>query len=443
MSLLRSIDSKRLAFIICLSGFLLNLIAYYPGFMSPDSLDQYQQAITGDYNDWHPPIMAGLWHLFNYIYSGPLLMLVFQLSLFWTSIYLLLTAIKGHIWKLSILLLAFAPFIQNFTGYIIKDIQMSFAWLLTSAILFRAIIQQRKLSIFESIISLLLIIYATWIRQNALPGSLPFIVLWTWLVFRQRSKGFKITIVVIATTLLVWLQFPFNYNLFNAEKTYPEVKLYLEDITGIYAKTGQSYFTPYVLTGPAFDPNRLRTQYNTATFDDLWEDYNGKALLPDMDDSSVKDLQKAWLHAIVAHPFTYINNRADGFLYYLRVKNRTPLHYYYPYIDPNPYGFVFKWNLASKLLLKPIAFQKDIFYMRPWFWFLLSVILLFFMKKIRNTAYRKYYILLATSGILYLLPQFLVYQTDTDLRYFYWNILSPALCVCLLIADRKNLQPAK
>lgn len=364
-------------------------------------------------------------------------MLIFQLGMLWVSIYLLLTAINDRLWKVCIVLLSLAPFVQNFAGYIIKDVQMSFAWLLASVIMFCAIARQRKLSIIEAIIVLLLIIYATWIRQNALPGSLPFLYFWVWSVFKRKTRSIKIVAFVVITAVITWLQFPINYKLFNAEKTYPEVKLYLEDITGIYAKTGQSYYTPYVLTGPAFDTNRLRTQYLTATFDNLWEDYKGKTLLPDMDDSSVKDLRKAWMHAVFTHPLIYLSNRADGFLYYLRIKDRTPLHYYYPYIDPNPYGFVFKWNILSNLLLKPIAFQKGLFYMRPWFWFLLSIALLFFIRKFRNHTYKQYYIVLVLSNLLYLLPQFFVYQTDTDLRYFYWNCLASALCICLLIADRK------
>jgi len=439
MSFLKDIGSGRVALIICFLAFAFNLIAYYPGFLSPDGLNQYQQAVTNTYDDWHPPIMAGLWHLLNYIYSGPLMMLIFQLGMFWVSIYLLLTAINDRLWKICIVLLSFAPFVQNFAGYIIKDVQMSFTWLLASVIMFRAIARQRKLSISEAIIALLLIIYATWIRQNALPGSLPFLYLWVWLVFKRKARSIKIVALVVITAAITWLQFPVNYKLFNAEKTYPEVKLYLEDITGIYAKTGQSYYTPYVLTGEGFDTNRLRTQYITATFDDLWDDYDGKTLLPDMEYSSVKDLRNAWVHAIAAHPLVYLSNRADGFLYYLRVYNRTPLHYYYPYIDPNRYGFVFKPNIISKVFLSPVTFQKDMFYMRPWFWFLVSIALLFFIRKFRNPVYKQYYIILALSGLLYLLPQFLVYQTDTDLRYFYWNSLVPALCVCLLIADRKQL----
>ncbi|MGI8555822.1 MAG: hypothetical protein ACR2LT_05650, partial [Pyrinomonadaceae bacterium] len=31
---------------------------YYPGIMSPDSIDQYGQALEGNFVDWHPPLMS-------------------------------------------------------------------------------------------------------------------------------------------------------------------------------------------------------------------------------------------------------------------------------------------------------------------------------------------------------------------------------------------------
>ena len=36
---------------------LIWISAYYPGSFSPDSIVQYGQALSGEYNDWHP-----VWH---------------------------------------------------------------------------------------------------------------------------------------------------------------------------------------------------------------------------------------------------------------------------------------------------------------------------------------------------------------------------------------------
>ncbi len=44
-------------FTICLSVFYFWQTAFYPGAFSPDSIAQYSQAVSGDYQDWHP-----VWH---------------------------------------------------------------------------------------------------------------------------------------------------------------------------------------------------------------------------------------------------------------------------------------------------------------------------------------------------------------------------------------------
>lgn len=57
----QAIINKKKSFCIfsscCFLILLIWYIAYYPGGFSPDSLDQYSQALNGNYNDWHP-----VWH---------------------------------------------------------------------------------------------------------------------------------------------------------------------------------------------------------------------------------------------------------------------------------------------------------------------------------------------------------------------------------------------
>ena len=57
---IRRKDRKwRLIFLLVpLSVLLLKYVIYYPGAMSTDSLWQYEQAVTGKYNDWHPVIQT-------------------------------------------------------------------------------------------------------------------------------------------------------------------------------------------------------------------------------------------------------------------------------------------------------------------------------------------------------------------------------------------------
>ena len=35
--------------------------ALWPGYALYDTVGQYKQALSGEFDDWHPPIMARLW----------------------------------------------------------------------------------------------------------------------------------------------------------------------------------------------------------------------------------------------------------------------------------------------------------------------------------------------------------------------------------------------
>jgi hypothetical protein len=44
----------------CIGVSIVYWMIFYPGILTPDSVQQYDQAITGMYTDWHPPVMAFL-----------------------------------------------------------------------------------------------------------------------------------------------------------------------------------------------------------------------------------------------------------------------------------------------------------------------------------------------------------------------------------------------
>ena len=62
---------------------LLWLIAYFPGGFSPDSVYQYQQALTGEYNNWHPVLHTWIFFwLPLQIFHHPAGIVCFQILLF-------------------------------------------------------------------------------------------------------------------------------------------------------------------------------------------------------------------------------------------------------------------------------------------------------------------------------------------------------------------------
>ena len=57
--------------------------ALYPGSFSPDSFEQYKQAFSGEYNDWHPALHTWLFFSFPMLFSeSPAVIVCFQLIWF-------------------------------------------------------------------------------------------------------------------------------------------------------------------------------------------------------------------------------------------------------------------------------------------------------------------------------------------------------------------------
>lgn len=422
-----------------MAGFLLNLVAYYPGFMSPDSLDIFGQSISHSYRDWHPPAMAWFWSLLNNMHEGPQVMLAFQLGLLWISFYMLATSWfssrRGCTFLFIGLLLA--PFVQNMAGFIIKDAQMALSWLLAFSIIARAEYNKRPMTWPGAALSFLLILYGALVRINALPGALPLLYLWTgnrlkwaWSPALTGGVGF------LALLVIVGCQFILNSSL-KPEKQYPEYKLYLHDIAGIYMKTGKNYFPSFVNQHPGFDTGYLRSHYTTATLDDLYWNDEKKISFPPINDSTEPIIRRAWINSILSYPVTYLLNRWDGFLYFLRIKKRTWIVVFHAQVSPNNYGIRFKENSISRVFIKMIHAQSGMPYMRPWFWLIINCITLAAAFFVRQPVIRRIVFTLTTSSILYLLPEFFIFQVDTDFRYFYWNCLSIFISIYFLLLHLK------
>ncbi|MGQ7385828.1 hypothetical protein ACTGVI_12405, partial [Streptococcus suis] len=54
--------------------FLASIALFWPGYVQYDSLGQYRQALSGSYEDWHPPVMAHLWAAFGPHGQAPMML---------------------------------------------------------------------------------------------------------------------------------------------------------------------------------------------------------------------------------------------------------------------------------------------------------------------------------------------------------------------------------
>lgn len=426
-------------YFITVLGFLLDSYLYYPGFISPDSLDQYTQAITHNFNDWHPPIMAGFWSILLTIKNGSDLMFFFQILFYWSS-FLILGKVLIRYSVYSIFIISFfflAPFMQNFVGNIWKDIGLAISWLFALALIINALLDKRKLNWLECILTLLFLSYGAWIRTNALPGVIPLLSLWLFAINYQDGQNFNFQKIVpktiLLSILLIIVQILITDFVLKPKKLHPEYKLFMHDLSGIYKDSGKQYYPDFLTKNPAFDTSYIRKHYIYSTFDNIWWNPEHKKIIPSINSEQLTQLRASWFKAIIRHPLIYLKNRTMGFLDFLRITNSgSLLMITYNYTEPNSFGLNYKSRKLTDNIRFLIESQRCMPYMKPWFWFLMTVLLLILVPKRLTGTIKIIVLCLACSSMFYFTLEFIVFQIDSEFRYFYWNCVSVSLSLILI-----------
>lgn len=422
---------------LCTIGCVFTFSAYEPGFMSADSLDQYRQAITGRYDDWHPMSMALLWSLLLKIQKGPYLMLLLQLVWFWAGAFFW-ARVAGRGWGAALIFSFFVfPFIQNFPGYLVKDVHLAGCWLLSTGLAADGYINNRQRKTMPAIISLLLLLYGATVRYDALFSFIPLMYYWVSAHFSPYSP--KLTAIgAVAGTILLLATAKVITVITHPQKLYPVNKLLMHDLAGIYVKTGDNVF-PSVdfAVEPGFDTAYIRQHYHSSSYDPIWWNKDKKNMQPVHTDAMHKHICRAWWQAVSSNPGVYLANKFDGFLYHLRLKNSgSQLVTWYAWVDWNRFGIPHKDFYLKDSFKAWMGRFRYSFFMRPWFWFFLNIALFFPAAKIREVSLKRLTLCLLSSSLLLRLPQFFIFQTDTDFRYFYWTCIACTLVLWLLAKNR-------
>ena len=154
---------------LLLLGFVLILALNWPGQMSYDSVVQLADARSGQYDSWHPPVMAWLLGLADYVLPGPGLFLLFVAGLLLGAWFVLLKSGRPGWGSVVILLLAFAtPQLLLYQGTIWKDVLFANAGIAGFASVAAAAAwwQAPRLRVCLLVLSVLLFSLAALARQN-------------------------------------------------------------------------------------------------------------------------------------------------------------------------------------------------------------------------------------------------------------------------------------
>lgn len=209
-----AITTKRSVLFFCiffLSSFAilcLWYIAYYPGAYPTDALNQYVQATTGNYNDWHP-----VWHTLI-VYSLPLAITgktasiaLFQILYFALILgYMALTIYQYANLKAAVIALGYI-LLNPYTGCIAifpwKDVAMSITLLWLTVCIAKVYYTNGQWALKKGHTALVafLLANATLFRHNAILFTLPLAL--TLIFYLNRKKWLELILLFFVFIFIV------------------------------------------------------------------------------------------------------------------------------------------------------------------------------------------------------------------------------------------------
>jgi len=179
------VATRRVAVI---TGLLIavTLALSWPGVAMYDSVWQYQQALSGRYNDWHPPVMARLWAVLHPLGPGAAPMFVLQVAAYWIGLGLWSAALARHgrgKAAVVVLLVGCCPVFLGWQVTVLKDAQMAAAMLAATGLVAWWQLAGRRIPLAAGVAIGLLLTYAVLVRSNAVFAVVPLAVMlsdWSW-----------------------------------------------------------------------------------------------------------------------------------------------------------------------------------------------------------------------------------------------------------------------
>jgi hypothetical protein len=421
--------------------FAANLFVGFPGVANDDSDSQYAQAVDRHFNDWHPPIMAWLWSVFRLLADGNGPMFCFHVACYWLGFGLIAVALSRAGRPLAawgiIGVGLFPPFLMmNFN--ILKDVGLAVTFLAAFAALFWYRIADRRAPAAVVAISIVLLVYGTLVRSNAVFGVVPLLAYlinpqwlgrpWRLLVF---SAPVAMSIVPVSSL--------FNHNVLNASSVRIIRSLEIFDMTGIAFHSGDmSVFGP----GNSFTRQDVESCYTPIQWDTLspWGEcrffWNRLAISGDlrkveelapMDAMEARpnpDLTNHWVASIIAHPLAYARHRLAHFsseIYFLAQSDHSNVVAF-----GAPMGEAARDAAALPMQREPPYLMLYVVLQTPAFWLAIGACLLVLLapaNSVRRPAGLEAALALVMSGLLYTCA-YLIVGVATDVRYQFWSMVA-------------------
>ncbi|MBE7450090.1 MAG: hypothetical protein HS111_14660 [Kofleriaceae bacterium] len=403
------------------AGWLFLFLYAFPGYMSTDSIDQLQQARSGVRTDWHPPLMAWLWGVLDRVVSGPVLMLVLQLTLFFAGIYRLLgRLLPARPAALATCAIALFPTVATTMAVIWKDSQMA-AFLVAGAA--AALSSSRR----WRIVGWVLLGAAAAMRHNAPAAILPLAVFVVWQTSARRRLA-RLALGVAASLGLLVGATAVNHAL-TVERQHPWYgSLALMDLAGTTRYAGyktdaelQHLLRDTGLVSPHDLHAHIVRVYSPRTWwwlthgaDRIWEPPPGKR--------ERLAIRRAWLDLVRTEPVAYWKHRRRVFNELLGL-TRQPLWspVYDKFAEAPEQAAGVSHNHAHSTFQRRVGGALHALSRTPLFrvyWYLAAAVVLLAVAAWRRHGLA---VVVLTSGLGYQLTYFFL-APSPDFRYSHWMI---------------------
>lgn len=420
--------------VLAMVGLIITLRMFYPGLISSDSVDQYEQGMSFIFSDWHPPIMSFIWAITNDWVPGPFGMLLLECSLYWGALLLLSISIpKDHRrLSLAVIVVGFLPFTVGTLGHIWKDVLHAVIWLCAVGIICIgfSLDNGRRKKLF--LLAGFLLFIGSMLRFNAIFGLFPLV----WLLF-NKSKILMwkkwLTIILIFPLCAISLNTFFNYGFLHSAKSRVYQSLIVFDIGGISHFSNKDYFQE------DWNNNEKEQLLSTCYDAGAWDGYAWgpcSFVLKTLNTSgswSDGSLMKKWIDAIYHEPAAYLKHRYENYMRLLWRPNAVLIDQ----TANNSLGFKYEKTGMFRALQVATNSLDNTFIFKPGSWLIAAFLFSLYGFFARKSFAKDVLLALNISSFLYLLAYFFV-GVASDFRYAYWSILATSASVPFILLSIKT-----
>lgn len=444
--------------LVVIACIALAIFIFQPGYLNADAVDQLSQARSGQYSDWHPPVMSWVWSLLDKIAPGALGMFILQVILFWSGLGLLAAFVTPKPFnQILIVLLGFYPPLFMLLSAVIKDILMAAVFLFGFATLLWAG-RLRSLTLF--FISLFLIMFGMLTRHNAILVAVP-LFLYAGFIFMDLKP------IKIAHLTPLWLGLTTGAFFFAAAfllgrvwsgsitkiESYPIQQIMVHDLTAITLRLKTDFIPDYLAASEQPSMGDLRRIYNIRSLKNLfWPDFTPIHFKLLTDPAQVKDLTNIWVQTVTEHPRAYLEHRWKVFAATMGItvyKACGPYYYeetvYKPkglyqeggnYYSENP---ITNWlfNLVEPLRDSPLYWNWP--YVLACLIVLTASLIIIFRGGYETPPLAA--LVLSAGASMYALVNLFI-ATSCDFRFVHWNVTTALVSAVLLYSSIEKKTPA-